>query len=127
MEKILPDRVRKRRKELGLSQAALAALMPVKCTQQNIQQLEDGDTPGIMPRYAVHLPDALKTTWEYLTGKTNNPIGPINRTERSASSNGYAAVQEGTGKEVGPMITEMHYLFGRLEGKLDKRFEEIEA
>jgi transcriptional regulator with XRE-family HTH domain len=60
----LASRVKAKRKELKLSQTALAELVGV--AQQAIQKVETGKTRE--PRFIVTLAAALKTTPEYLSG-----------------------------------------------------------
>lgn len=60
----LATRVKEKRKELGLSQSALAGLVGV--AQQAIQKVETGKTRE--PRFIVALAAALKTTPEALAG-----------------------------------------------------------
>ncbi|PMK03336.1 LexA family transcriptional regulator [Vibrio sp. 10N.261.55.A7] len=76
----LADRVKQRRKELGLSQAELAEKVGV--AQQSIHKIEDGRTSK--PRNIVQLAEALRCDASWLHGLSNpfpttttNPASPI--------------------------------------------------
>lgn len=121
-------RVRKRRLELGLSQEKLAARIDKagfgKLTYQAIQQLEEGSTQK--PRYAVYLPDALETSWEYLTGQTDNPVSAGGETvkdlSRFGASNDSNRSQNGSGQGETQVLMEISRMLGEVEGSLKTTF-----
>jgi len=138
MERIIPDRVLKRRTDLDLTQKQLAERISSlgfgQMHYQSIQQLEDGDVKK--PSYAKYLAEALETTWEYLTGKTDNPAAPngtfAKETLGSSVSNGHASQQFGIGQEGAPyMLTEISRMLGVMEGSMktafNARFDTIDA
>src|SRR5688572_20021877 len=104
MDRIIPARVLERRNALDLTQKQVAERISSlgfgQMNYQSIQQLEDGDVKK--PSYALYLPDALETTWEYLTGKTDNPTAPNGRSAKetlgSSGSNGQADSRFGIGQ-----------------------------
>jgi hypothetical protein len=130
MDRIIPARVLERRTALDLTQKEVAERIyrlgfgPMN--YQSIQQLEDGDVKK--PSYARYLPDALETTWEYLTGKTDNPVGPLTENVNpifmgSAPNNG-VHTRKGIGSEGNPyMLTEISRMLGQMEGRMEARFD----
>lgn len=68
---VLADRVRARREELGLSQAELAARMPISCSQNVIAKIEVGQTRN--PRYLYEIAQALSVSVGWLKGLTDDP------------------------------------------------------
>lgn len=129
MEKIVPERVRKLREAKDWSQAELAAeicnLGFGPLSYQAIQQLEEGSTKK--PKYAIYLPPALNTSWEYLTGKTDNPSAPGERFVKEmailSGSNGQVRPQTGHGQEGPHMLTEISRMLGQMEGRMEARFD----
>lgn len=126
MKDIIGARVRKLREDRGLSQTEMAALISARgfgpLSYQAIQQLEDGSVKK--PRYAVHLAKVLETSWEYLIGETDNPVGVVN------GSLGNDALESGNVRShpvrepEGPhMLTEIGQMLGRMEGRLESRFD----
>lgn len=129
MERLDPSRVSKQRKALGLSQKKLAKRIEDAgfgdMNYQSIGQLEAGDVEN--PSYARYLPAALQTTWEYLTGQTDNPAAPpegaLKETSRLLGSNGWAHPQGGVGQEGPYMLTEISRMLGQMEGRMEARFD----
>jgi transcriptional regulator with XRE-family HTH domain len=129
MERIDPDRVRKQRKALGLSQKKVAKRIEEagfgELNYQSIGQLEAGDVEN--PSYARYLPSALQTTWEYLTGRTDNPSGVSdsapNEPLNFLGSNGAAHPRTGAGQEGPYMLTEISRMLGQMEGRMEARFD----
>lgn len=128
MENIDPERVRKQRVALGLSQAELSTrIMKAgfgKVSYQAVQQLEEGSTKK--PRYAMYLPNALETTWEYLTGRTDNPApirsGFVNDLAILSASNDAVRSQNGNGQEGTQVLMEISRMLGAVEGSLKNTF-----
>lgn len=122
------DRVRERRVAAGLSQPELAALITNAgfgpLSYQAIQQLEEGGVKR--PKYAMYLAGTLNTSWEYLTGQTDNPAAPNdsrpNETLKFLGSNGPTHPQGGVGQEGPHMLIEISKMLGVMEGSLKTAF-----
>ena len=137
MEELIDGtRVRKLREGLEMSQQDLANKIKDlgfgKVTYQAIQQLEEGTTKK--PRYARYLPDAVRTTWEYLTGKTENPARPVGAAVNSLFTEDQSKFPNhplGMGGREGPhMLIEISKMLGVMEGSLktsfSARFDQIQ-
>jgi transcriptional regulator with XRE-family HTH domain len=128
MKKIVPERVRERRDAKGWSQSELAAevdrLGYGPLSYQAIQQLEEGSTKK--PKYAIYLPSALNTSWEYLTGQTDNPAAPgsvfVSEMARLSGVDRTVRPQVGVGQEGSQVLTEISRMLGSVEGSLKTAF-----
>jgi transcriptional regulator with XRE-family HTH domain len=126
MKDIIGARVRKLREDLGLSQTEMAALITARgfgpLSYQAIQQLEDGSVKK--PRYAVHLAKVLRTSWEYLIGETDNPVGVVNGLLGNHVPLSQSVQSEVRDREGRPqMIAEMSHMLGLMEGRMEARAE----
>jgi hypothetical protein len=123
-----PDRVKDRMDACGHSLSDLARLTEVN--YQLLQNLFAGQYKVKNPTWAIGLTRALDTSWEYLTGQTDNPVAPVDETGKESltngTSNGGAHERKGIGQEKEGMLKEISHMFGRLEGKLESKFETIE-
>lgn len=126
MERIDGKRAKQRREDLGISQKEVARRIERagfgEINYQSIQQLESGDVKK--PSYSRYLPEALETTWEYLTGKTDNPVGVVNGALGNhvrGSETVRSQVREPN--EGNHMIAEISQMLGRMEGRLETRFD----
>lgn len=135
MKLVIGRRVRELREGLDISQPEFAARITAAgygpLSYQAIQQLEQGDVKR--PKYAMYLAPILKTSWEYLTGDTDNPTPGdegINDSSRKVGLNGPGFPREG-GQEGPSMLTEISQMLGRMEGRMearaDARFKIIEG
>ncbi|HRJ59936.1 MAG TPA: helix-turn-helix transcriptional regulator [Azospirillaceae bacterium] len=68
---ILAERLKMRRKELGLSQAQLAKRMSIRCSSSVIGLIEIGETRN--PQYIVEIAQALGVSVNWLKGLTDDP------------------------------------------------------
>lgn len=130
MERIKAERVREQRERIGIAQKEVAKRIEKagggEINYQSIQQLETGDVKK--PSYAIYLADALETTWEYLTGKTDNPARPIGAPLRTFLP---SSVPNGTNHSLGVggstenpyMLTEISRMLGQMEGRMEARFD----
>jgi transcriptional regulator with XRE-family HTH domain len=124
-DRIDPARVRKRRKDdLGISQKELARRIERAgfgdLNYQSIGQLEAGDVEN--PSYAKYLAEALDTTWEYLIGKTDNPVGVVNGSlGNNMRQSGYVP-REVRDKEGPYMLGEIQRMLGVMEGSMKATF-----
>lgn len=124
MKDIIGRRVRELRDGLGLSQIELAALITKEgfgpLSYQSIQQLEDGTVKK--PRYAVHLAKVLRTSWQYLIGETDNPVGVVSGSLglNVPESDRALTAQDREGPKV---LQEMSHMLGLMEGRMEARAE----
>lgn len=68
----LGDRIKQRREQLDLSQAALARALGI--TRSSISQIESGLTKGLKPDHLLKAATALSTTVEALVRGTAHPV-----------------------------------------------------
>lgn len=72
---VLAERLKLRRKQLGLSQAQLAKRMSIHCSSSVIGTIEIGETRN--PQYIVEIAQALGVSVDWLKGLTDDPApGP---------------------------------------------------
>lgn len=126
MKDIIGRRVRELREGLGLSQTEMAALISARgfgpLSYQALQQLEDGSVKK--PRYAMYLPKVLQTSWEYLIGETDNPVGVVNGLLGNDALGSESVRSQPARDQEGPhMLTEIGQMLGRMEGRLESRFD----
>lgn len=125
MKDIIGARVRELREKLDLSQTQLAALI---CEQgfgplsyQAIQQLEDGTVKK--PRYAMYLAKVLRTSWEYLIGDTDNPVGVVSGSLGNNMRDSGTAQNEVRTQEGPKVLADISHMLGLMEGRMEARSE----
>jgi hypothetical protein len=120
-----PERVKDRMEACGHSLSDLARLADVN--YQLLQNLFSGQYTVKNPTWAIGLTRPLNTSWEYLTGQTDNPVAPVDEDVKESlgngTSNGGAHRREGIGQEKEGMLKEISQMLGRLEGRLEVKFE----
>ncbi len=79
MPAIRPDRIRKLREELGLTQDEVAR--EAQCNQGHYSAIERGLIPSVGARILIGLARALRTNVDYLTGTSDDPT-PNKRLEQ---------------------------------------------
>jgi hypothetical protein len=123
-----PERVKARMDACGHSLSDLARLAEVN--YQLLQNLFAGQYKVKNPTWTIGLTRPLNTSWEYLTGQTDNPAAPVDEGVKESlgngTSNGGAHERKSIGREKPDMLNEITHMFGRLEGKLESKFEAIE-
>lgn len=68
---VLAERMKRRRAELGWSQAQLAKRMSIRCSSSVIGTIEIGETRN--PQYIVEIAQALGVSVHWLKGLTDDP------------------------------------------------------
>jgi hypothetical protein len=120
-----PSRVKARMDAVGLKLNDLARQADVN--YQLIQNLLNGQYKLKNPMWALALTKPLNASWEYLTGRSDNPTpatddSSVKQSSKESASNGSGHPRIGIGQEGSSMLTEITVLLARMEGRLEATF-----